>query len=104
MRVAGSGEPLVREVGEPRGEMAGERVDLLPDLSVVWNELPPAREIVSDELGSFSAELMTGRSGNHRAEAFCLLVPASGAPEFDDEPTHIIDLAQIALRRLAPES
>jgi hypothetical protein len=48
----------------------GPLANNLPDLSIIWHELPPAREIHSPTLGTFSGRIGTGRGGNHRPKAF----------------------------------
>lgn len=101
LRIAGSEDPLVEDLRRPQLEMPGKRSHLLPDLVVNWGSAAPAKAIVSDHLGTIEAKHITGRSGNHRPEAFCLLLPADGAPEFDEAPAHILDLAPLALRRVA---
>lgn len=88
LRVAGTGEPLVRQVGTPTQDFDGPRRHLLPDVAAVWSELPPATDIHSPAFGPLRARLATGRSGNHRGVAFALIAgcrPESGqAPALRD--------------------
>lgn len=72
-RIASTGEPLVGAVHWTPEEFPGRRVDNLPDLVVTWSGAPPTDRIESDRLGPVTAELATGRSGNHRRDGFCVV-------------------------------
>jgi predicted AlkP superfamily phosphohydrolase/phosphomutase len=79
LRVSGSNEPVVAGVRRTAEVFPGRRVDHLPDLVVRWSGHPPVTRVTSPVIGDVSAELATGRSGNHHREGFC--VPAGpGAP------------------------
>jgi predicted AlkP superfamily phosphohydrolase/phosphomutase len=65
-----SGKPLVRRILDIEELYPGPFTSYLPDLSIIWNDLPPAREIHSPTLGNFSGRINTGRGGNHRPKAF----------------------------------
>lgn len=71
LRIAGSDEPLVAEVHLASETFPGYRTDYLPDIVVRWNGHAPVRRIESAILGPVTAELATGRSGNHHREGFC---------------------------------
>ena len=73
LRLKDTGEEVVYRVYDISDEFPGERRDRLPDLVVTWNNLPPATELGSDLLGTFHAELKTGRTGNHRADGFAIV-------------------------------
>lgn len=99
-RDARSGESIVAEVVRPdRALPPGERAGLLPDLVVVWSDVPAARHeaVVSDRYGTIPwptpGRNPDGRSGNHRGEGFILAsgegIPRGGAIE----PGTILDLA-----------
>jgi predicted AlkP superfamily phosphohydrolase/phosphomutase len=65
-----SGKPLVKQILDIEDLYPGPLTSYLPDLSIIWHELPPAREIHSPTLGNFSGRIGTGRGGNHRPKAF----------------------------------
>lgn len=74
LRVADTGEPLVGDVVSAQEMFSGARAHHLPDLVVTWAGAAPAPRLRSDALGEISADLATGRAGNHRPEGFALLV------------------------------
>jgi predicted AlkP superfamily phosphohydrolase/phosphomutase len=87
-------QPLVAEVVHARTIYPGERADSLPDLVIVWNDIPPAAHIDSDLLGEFDAEIATGRSGNHRPHGFVVIPKA----ETDTPPRTVEELAAFFVR------
>jgi predicted AlkP superfamily phosphohydrolase/phosphomutase len=85
LRIPESGQPLVAEVHLMNETFPGSRVDHLPDIVVRWAGHAPVSRIESAVLGSVTAELATGRSGNHHREGFCVVtVPG-------EEPSTIAD-------------
>jgi hypothetical protein len=72
LRISGSDEPLVAEVHLANETFPGARVDYLPDIVVRWTGHAPVSRIESAILGPVTAELATGRSGNHHREGFCV--------------------------------
>lgn len=104
LRVAETGEPLVRDVLFSRDQFPGTRSHHLPDAVVTWTGAGPASRIQSDTLGQFPARLATGRGGNHRAEGFCVRIEP-GATRGGLAPTgHILDLAPLVRMRLLGEA
>ncbi|HVE66150.1 MAG TPA: hypothetical protein VNC59_06185, partial [Thermoanaerobaculia bacterium] len=71
LRAAATGEALVSGVHWTGEAYPGPRLDNLPDLVVTWSGLPPTERIESALIGPVTAELATGRSGNHRSDGFC---------------------------------
>jgi len=67
---AHSGKSLVKQILDIEDLYPGPFTSYLPDLSVIWHELPPARQIHSPTLGNISGRMGTGRGGNHRPKAF----------------------------------
>lgn len=67
---AHSGKPLVKQILDIEDLYPGPFTPYLPDLSIIWHDLPPAGEIHSPTLGNFSGRIGTGRGGNHRPKAF----------------------------------
>ena len=71
---AGTGEKIVANV-IPRGALfSGARADYLPDLFVTWRENESSSRARSDRLGLLPPEPQTGRSGNHTANGFAVIV------------------------------
>jgi hypothetical protein len=100
LRVAETNEPLVADVVLTREALQGARVDHLPDVVVTWSGGPPASCVRSDRLGQFTAELATGRGGNHRSEGFCAILGAAPARAQAASLRHIADLARLVTEEL----
>ncbi len=91
---AASGEKLVDEVCGRASLFQGPRADLLPDLFVLWRDVPSSGQARSDRLGLLPKEPSTGRSGNHSRDGFAVIVgplPGNGAPP----PKSITDLGPL---------
>lgn len=101
LRVAESGAPLVREVLHTAEVFPGERSGHLPDVVVTWTGAPPATAVRSDALGDITAELATGRGGNHRSSGFCVVLAPEAERAPMTPPEHIADLAGAVTRWLA---
>jgi len=101
-RIAASGEPLVKAVCLAGAAFRGGRSAYLPDAIITWTGAPPAARIHSETLGSLTAELATGRAGNHRPEGFCIVIEPGSARRVKAGPGHIVDLAPLALQWLVP--
>lgn len=80
-----SGHKVVKEVVETATRYPGSRADLLPDLVVLWEAVPPATALISDTLGRMTGRLGTGRTGDHRPEGFAVVTgdlrALAGAPD-----------------------
>ena len=91
------GSPSIAEI-RPCAEVVAEgpRSDALPDLLVRWSERPSAGldRVLSPRFG----EVLrpgggSGRSGNHTADAWAVVVPGPGG-RVDDRPcAHVVDIA-----------
>jgi predicted AlkP superfamily phosphohydrolase/phosphomutase len=91
---AHSGKLLVKQILDIQELYPGPLTSYLPDLSIIWNDLPPAREIYSPTLGNFSGRIGTGRGGNHRPKAFYSC--SSELPEHvSRQITHIRELYRV---------
>ena len=55
----------------------------------------PASRVRSPELGEITAELATGRGGNHRAHGFCAVLGPEPARAHVARVRHIADLASL---------
>ncbi len=85
IRVAGTDEPLIRDVIDARALYPGEREDYLPDLILAYAPREPVSEIESPAIGRLSAKLETGRGGNHSGDAFMIVAgPGQAAPTLAD--------------------
>jgi hypothetical protein len=98
--IAESGAPLVKDVCFVSQEFSGNRSHYLPDVIVTWTGAPPASCIQSDTLGPLTAELATGRGGNHCPEGFYIILTGNSGYESGSFPTHNKDLATLALWQL----
>lgn len=98
-----AGRPAVAAV-ERRADVwpDGPRAGLLPDLVVRWSKEParPREVLTSRSFGAVQRRGSgSGRSGNHNADAWALLVPGGARVGERREPANVIDLAATALAR-----
>jgi len=93
--------PLVKEVIAVQDVFPGMRSRLLPDLVVTWTNSEPAARIHSTRLQDLTAQLETGRSGNHRHEGFVVIAGAEHAETAINRQqlNHIADLAPLVLHQ-----
>ena len=91
---AHSGKPLVKQILDIEDLYTGPFSNYLPDLSIIWHELPPAREIYSPTLGNISGRIGTGRGGNHRPKAF-YCCDSELPEELTRRVTHIRELHRV---------
>ena len=71
---AGTGDKLVADVIPRAALFSGARADYLPDLFVTWRENESSSRARSDRLGLLPPEPHSGRSGNHTAHGFAVVV------------------------------
>jgi hypothetical protein len=100
LRIEESGTPLCAALVEDHAELRGPRADRLPDVVVTWSGAPPASRVRSERLGTITAELATGRGGNHRAEGFCAILGPADVRAHAADLRHIADLAPLVTQRL----
>ncbi len=100
-RHAATGAPLVKDILYTRDVFPGEKTHLLPDVIVVWQDQPPAREITSDTHGPLTARYLTGRQGLHCSRGFATALGAKAAPGVFRDTAHISDLAALTRTLLA---
>ena len=104
-RAADTGAPLVKDVALTCERLAGERRHYLPDAVVRWADRGPISRIRSDALGAIDVRPPTGRSGNHRADGFAIVVDPAAERGRQIAPADIVDLAPMVSRLLgAPEA
>ena len=95
-------EPLVKNVVRTSQVFEGNKLDMLPDLIVSWNESPAYkhREIFSHQYGTIPWPMPgrnpEGRSGNHTPEGF-LIAHGNGILHEKIKDAHILDLAPTIL-------
>ena len=96
-QIASSREPLVKDLLFTSRDFTGKRSDHLPDVVVTWSGAAPTDRISSSDTGDIVAELATGRSGNHRADGFCIVIDGDPSQTTTALPEHILDLAPMVL-------
>jgi hypothetical protein len=99
-----TGEPIAKDVVFTAGMYPGTRSGLLPDAVILWNDLPPATEIVSEKLGRITAKLATGRTGEHHPEGFAVLAGDTRGLGTVPPLEQAADFAQFARAVLLAES
>jgi predicted AlkP superfamily phosphohydrolase/phosphomutase len=92
IKVAATGEPLIRKIVLVDQELPGSRRDFLPDLILDWAPDAPVRRICSPDIGDVEVSLATGRGGNHNDSAFVI---ASGEDELLRAVDPIRDIARL---------
>jgi hypothetical protein len=96
IRVAETGQRLVKAIHRADELFAGPRRDFLPDLILEWAPDAPVTRIASPDIGEIEVALATGRGGNHNDLAFAV---ARGEPALLDavrSARAITDLAGVA--------
>ncbi len=104
LRETASGARVVRDVVASSTLFPGSRSDLLPDLVVLWDRCLPAASIRSDELGTMTGKLSTGRVGDHRPDGFAIVDGRRHGLDRVPAPAHIVDLAGFARALLRSQS
>ena len=69
-----TGEKIVDDVISRGALFSGGRADCLPDLFVIWRDTDSTGRARSDRLGLLPAEPLTGRTGNHTADGFAVII------------------------------
>ena len=100
LRVAETGARLVADVILARDAFTGPRTHRLPDVIVTWSGAPPASRVCSQRLGEITADLATGRGGNHRSLGFCAIMGPAEDRAHAAGIGHIADLAPLVTERL----
>jgi predicted AlkP superfamily phosphohydrolase/phosphomutase len=72
LRDGRTGAKLVRDVHLTHELYSGPRSDRLPDVVVVYQDVPPTDHARSEQLGDFNLRCKIGRNGTHLPEGFCL--------------------------------
>ena len=98
----GTDAPVVKDVLPAHELLPGARCELLPDLIIRWAHRRRATTIYSDQLGEIVAEPESGRTGEHRANGFAVLLDQNGS--IDRLPplshnTHFPEFVQYLLNR-----
>jgi len=95
IRVAKTGEPLVKSILHTSELFPGPKSHFLPDLILKWVPTEPAEHIWSEDIGNIHERLRTGRGGNHAGGSFAV-VAGPGANSAPFELVHIKDLGRFA--------
>jgi predicted AlkP superfamily phosphohydrolase/phosphomutase len=74
LRTVGTDRPIIRDIPTARDIFSGARQDLLPDLILRWTDEYPVTEVRSPELGLIKGAPDSGRTGEHRANGFALVL------------------------------
>ena len=72
IEVAGTGQPLIRNIVAVDEVFPGSRRHFLPDLILEWGPEAPVHRICSLDIGEIQVSLATGRGGNHNDSAFLI--------------------------------
>jgi len=88
-----TGEPVVREVLEPRQSLDGPHRDELPDLALEWRRSRPVRVVASTRAGAWTLPPSLDRTGDHRNEGLFVAVGPGLAPRHLETPVAIEDFA-----------
>jgi predicted AlkP superfamily phosphohydrolase/phosphomutase len=101
------GEPAVAATERPPARWPdGARAGELPDLLVRWSERPSSevRALTSERFGTVHRPgVGTGWPGNHRDEAWALVVPQASRPRETARPPRVVDLAATAAAATAAD-
>lgn len=92
IKVAATGEPLIRSISLADEDLPGSRRGFLPDLILQWAPEAPVHRICSPDIGEIGVSLATGRGGNHNDRAFLI---ASGSDAFLRAVDPIGDIARL---------
>jgi predicted AlkP superfamily phosphohydrolase/phosphomutase len=103
IEVAGTGEPLIKQIISVDDELPGSRRDFLPDFILVWAPEAPVHRISSPDIGEIEVSLATGRGGNHNASAFLIAKGEEAFLEAVEPVRNIAELGGIAESFLAPQ-
>jgi len=95
-----TGEALVKEVAFTGEEFGGERSVYLPDVVLSWTDRRSSSRISSPLLGSIDLKPPTGRTGNHRADGFSIVVDPQRPRGGHILQGEIVDLAPMVRRWL----
>ena len=90
IKVAGTGEPLIRRISTADDLFPGPRRHFLPDLMIEWEPAEPVNRVTSPDIGEIEISLATGRGGNHNASAFMI---ARGDEDFLRAAASVSDIS-----------
>lgn len=86
LRNVDTGEPVVTDVIVVRDHNAGEAIDRMPDLFVLWNRSAPIDRVTSDTVGVVEYVHRGNRTGDHSPES-CVFAVGPGV-----QPGEILDM------------
>ena len=91
---AKTGHEMVADVRPRAALFSGAQIDYLPDLFVIWREHKSSSRARSDRFGLLPAEPQTGRSGNHTADGFAVIISPTGSVTERPPLNSVTDLAK----------
>ena len=92
IKVAATGESLVKRITAIDEQYPGARRRFLPDLAIEWSPSEPVSRISSPDIGEIEISLATGRGGNHNDSAFAI---AKGDDDFLRLISSIEDISEL---------
>lgn len=95
-----TGRPAVERVIKVREEYAGDHIDALPDLAVVWSAEAPINGLRSTRIGTVRGVNPERRPGGHHPDAFVILSGPGVAAGRDLDGAHLLDLPPTFFRLL----
>jgi hypothetical protein len=101
---AETGEKIVADILPRDSLFSGARADCLPDLFVTWRETESSSRARSDRLGVLPREPQTGRTGNHTADGFAVVVSPNRELGALPPLTSVTDLARWVMAAASPSS
>jgi predicted AlkP superfamily phosphohydrolase/phosphomutase len=87
-----NGRPVVSEVVRVARELAGERIDDLPDLLIVWDRNTPFEAIESPQIGRIDDVRSWGRTGDHTSNAMLMVQDQRMRPGRFTQSPGIVDV------------
>ena len=101
---AKTGEQIVADILPRDSLFSGVRLDCLPDLFVTWRDTESSSRARSDRLGVLPREPQSGRTGNHTANGFAIIVSTDGDLSALPPLTSVTDLARWVTAAVSPIS
>ena len=96
IRVAETGQRLVKAVHRVDELFPGPRRDFLPDFIIEWAPEAPVTRIASPDVGEIELSLATGRGGNHNDSAFIIARGEQALRDAVSSADHVAGLADLA--------
>lgn len=92
LRNADSGAPVVQRVVRTRDHMAGDAIDRMPDVFVLWHRDQPIDRVTSPEIGTVEYVHRGNRTGDHNPES-CFFAVGPGVVPGETTDADLYDFA-----------